>query len=266
MIKSALRLAMGIPKIVMQTWKDRNIPDKWKDGFESVSKVMPDYKHVLMTDKDNLEFVATYFPDFLDIYRSYEHNIQRADAIRYMWLYVHGGVYMDLDYKVKHRLDELIAGCELAIGEDRPGSWFKYANMFMASAPGHPFWLDCIELMKERSKRKYFIRSLDVLMKTGPGIVAGVVKKWESSVGFRGISAKYINPCSICNKPCNNNDESFLEDLDGSSWTSSSEKLMLMMYCSPFFRILLVLVLLIPLLLMLWILFKKWKVFTCRKK
>lgn len=245
-----------IPKLVMQTWKTKTIPKEWQEGYESVNNTMPAYKHVLMTDEDNLLFVEKYFPDFLTTFKSYKYGIQRADAIRYMWLYIHGGIYLDLDYKVLKSLEPLVADCEITIGEDRRGSFFPYANMLMASVPKHPFWLECIDLMKKRSKNNYIIRSVDVLMKTGPGIVNHIAKHWENKDGFKRIPAKLINPCTLCEvrqKSCPQYTGSYLSELEGGSWNSSFEKCILFMYCNAVY-VLFALVMLIP---PVWILFKK---------
>src|SRR4051794_29501684 len=96
-----------IPKIIMQTWKNEVVPDKWKISPASLHQQMPSWKYVLMTDQDNEQFVRKHFPEFLPSYKAFPYNIQRADAIRYMWLYINGGLYIDLDTKVIHPLDEL---------------------------------------------------------------------------------------------------------------------------------------------------------------
>ena len=69
-----------IPKIIMQTWIDNDIPKKWKCSPESIKKVMPDWEYVLMTDTDNRKFVKKHFPSFLKYYDRFPHNIQKADA------------------------------------------------------------------------------------------------------------------------------------------------------------------------------------------
>ena len=98
-----------IPKIIMQTWKNTDIPDKWKSSPASIRQYMPDWEYVLMTDDMNDQFVRTYFPDFYSHYVNFPYPIQRADAIRYMWLYKHGGIYMDMDFELIKPLDDLFS-------------------------------------------------------------------------------------------------------------------------------------------------------------
>ena len=46
-----------IPKIIMQTWKNTQVPDHWKRSPESIKQHMSDWQYVLMTDDDNRKFV-----------------------------------------------------------------------------------------------------------------------------------------------------------------------------------------------------------------
>ena len=96
-----------IPMNIMQTWKTNKLPDYWVASQKAIFKFMPHWKYTLMTDDDNYEFVTKYFPDFLKYFKAFEYPIQRADAIRYMWLYVHGGLYLDLDLEIVKCLDDI---------------------------------------------------------------------------------------------------------------------------------------------------------------
>jgi len=96
-----------IPLIIMQTWKNDSIPLHWRPSKEGILKNMPHWKYILMTDEDNRKFCEKHFPDFLPYYDAFEYPIMRADAIRYMHLYIHGGLYIDLDIEVKKALDPL---------------------------------------------------------------------------------------------------------------------------------------------------------------
>src|SRR5437762_1813333 len=98
---------MMIPRRIMQTWKTKNVPEHWKPSPLSIRQHMPDWEYTLMTDEDNRKFVAEHFPDFLPYYDRFPYPIQRADAIRYCWLYIHGGVYLDLDTVVQKSLEPL---------------------------------------------------------------------------------------------------------------------------------------------------------------
>ncbi len=210
-----------IPKLIMQTWKNHDIPKKWRISPKSIKEMMPDWDYVLMTDEDNRNFVRKHFPDFLPYYDRFPYNIQRADAIRYMFLYIHGGIYMDLDFKVQHPLDELFTYDSDAylVASGNIGSYIT--NSFMASKPGCKLWLEMIEAMKKPLPRYYLGKHVIVMNSTGPIMLTHVVKK--SKVVYSMLPGKLIMPCSICNLKCDAS-KAYLKPLEGSSWVSYDTK------------------------------------------
>ena len=72
------------------------------------------------SDKDNRALVESEFPDFLPTYDGYEHNIQRADAVRYMIMHKFGGVYADLDFESVRPLDELLIRTTAQVNDTYP--------------------------------------------------------------------------------------------------------------------------------------------------
>lgn len=215
------RKEVKIPKIIMQTWKDHNIPDKWKGSPKSIKKYMPDWKYVLMTDEDNRNFVKKYFPDFLKYYDRFPHNIQRCDVVRYCWLYIHGGLYMDLDFEVEHSLDELFTSdVEVyLVSSSNVGSYLT--NSFMASKPGCKLWLEMIEASKRKLPYYYIGKHMEVMNSSGPIMLTHVVKK--SKIVYGMLPSKLILPCSVCNISCNP-EGAYMKQLEGSSWISYDTK------------------------------------------
>lgn len=207
--------SVRIPKIIMQTWKDHNIPLKWKSSRDSIFTHMKDWKYVLMTDEDNRNFVEKHFPDFLSYYDNFEYNIQRVDAIRYMWLYVHGGIYMDLDFELLKPIDDFFkTDSDLYLVSS--GNIPTYiTNSFMASKPGSNIWLDVIEHMKKPSPFYRFGKHMRVMMTTGPIMLTNVISKYGYS--YTRLPKAKFNPCSVCNIHCNT-DDAFMRPLEGSSW------------------------------------------------
>ncbi len=206
---------INLPKIIFQTWKTHDVPKKWEVSPKSISELMPDWKYVLMDDIENREFVKKHFPDFLSYYDAFPYNIQRADAIRYMWLYIHGGVYMDLDFEVQHPLTELfIEDTELyLVHSGNVGTCVT--NSFMASKPKNKFWLEVIEEMKKPLDWYILGKHFHVMCSTGPLMLTRVVSR--TGVPYYKMSKKDIMPCSVCNLNCSTC-ESYLKPLQGSSW------------------------------------------------
>lgn len=238
--------AWRIPKLIMQTYKTKEVPEKWIPSPVSIKKHMPDWTHVLMDDEDNLNFVKKHFPDFLPYYESFKYPINRADAIRYMWLYVYGGIYMDLDVEILTSLEPLLKeGDLILVSSGNVGS--VITNSFMASRPHHPIWLEVLEEMKRQLPWCAVGRHFEVMFSTGPIMLNKVVK--ASSYSYTLLPTTLMMPCSVCERPCLKKD-AYINPLEGSSWTSWDTYIYNTCMCNPTWVFLLLIVLLI--LLIVW--------------
>ena len=97
-----------IPKIIIQTWKTKKIPEKYVDDYNSVKKYQKDYQFLFFDDNDIHEFLKTNYPEYYDTYNKLPIIIQKIDFFRYVAVYHYGGFYFDLDMTSFHPLDELL--------------------------------------------------------------------------------------------------------------------------------------------------------------
>ncbi len=242
-----------IPKIIMQTWKNNDIPEHWKSSVEGIKLHMPEWKYVLMTDEDNLNFVKTYFVDFLPYYNNFKYGIQRADAIRYMYLYMYGGLYIDLDIEITHPLDELFEKGDLFLVKS--GNVSSYlTNSFMASKPGNRFWLEVIEEMKKDLPIYAQGKHMHVMMSTGPMMLTRVASK--TNIPYTLIPSTRVKNCSVCDVPCVGIEGTWTNELKGSSWIGTDTKIYLFFMCH-FKEILIALLVIICIIIILFILLPK---------
>ncbi len=222
---------ISIPKLIMQTWINKDIPNKWKSSPQSIKKYMLDWNYILMTDDDNMKFVQEHFPEYFNIYNRFPYNIQRADAIRYMWLYIHGGIYIDLDYELQEPIDQLFySDTGLFLMNSQNFGTFT-TNSIMASRKGHPFWLDVLRHMNFlclNPKIWAVGKHLDVMTSSGPGMLTEVVR--DTKYLYTILPQKLICPQSICGEL---GVSGLLKPLEGSSWASWDTKMMNWSYCNP---------------------------------
>lgn len=206
-----------IPKILMQTWKTHNVPEHWESSPASVKRLMPDWKYVLLSDKDNRNFIKKYFPDYLKVYDNLEYPIMRADLIRYAFLYIYGGVYMDLDIELTKPIDDLFEeDADIYVVES--GNCSVYTNSFLASKPKCKFWLECLEEIKKPYPYWAYGKHLRVMTKTGPLMLTRVINENKYDYYIRSIPKKLVMPCSVCDiKPCTK-PGAYTKTLEGSSW------------------------------------------------
>lgn len=208
-------MSISIPKRIMQTWKNHTIPEKWKTSPESIKKFMPDWEYVLMTDEDNRELIVTHFPHFISYYDNFPYNIQRADAVRYAYLYLFGGIYIDMDNELLQPLDSLFTtGSDLyLVASSNIGSCIT--NSLMASVARHPIWLECMEEMKKPLPSWSIGKHWKVMKSTGPMMLDKVVK--TNNHQYTVLPNSLVLPCSICDISCNISN-SFIKPLQGASW------------------------------------------------
>jgi mannosyltransferase OCH1-like enzyme len=134
-------------KIIHQTWKTVNLPEiiniRW---INSWLKTYPAWEYKFWTDYDNRNLVEKAKPEILEIYDNYPFPIQRADVIRYFYMYYLGGIYVDLDFFSIKNMENILTKSDVVIGSFKTkNKKYSVQNAFIYSIKGHPFWNYCIE-------------------------------------------------------------------------------------------------------------------------
>jgi len=57
----------------------------------------PGYTYTLYKDADCLKFLSSNFPEHLELYNSLNRPQYKSDLIRYLYIYINGGYYDDID-------------------------------------------------------------------------------------------------------------------------------------------------------------------------
>jgi len=181
-----------ISKIIFQTGPENR--ERWKDiWFECETtwkNIFPDpeWKHVFWNDEDCEAFVKNEYPQYYEMYMSYDRIIQRSDIVRYLFLYKYGGIYADLDYMVIKDFYQDLPQDMVSVCESPFKGWEKVQNSLMASNPGNPFWIRVVEKAKTRTGEN------NVLKSTGPILLSDVVEQNIRSVNI--LPVKTFNPRS----------------------------------------------------------------------
>jgi mannosyltransferase OCH1-like enzyme len=96
-----------IPRIIHQTWKNAEVPKRFRAAQQSWRSLHPDWDYMFWTDADITRLVADEYPELVSLFRRYPDQIQRVDAARYLILYKYGGVYADLDVVCRRSFEDL---------------------------------------------------------------------------------------------------------------------------------------------------------------
>jgi mannosyltransferase OCH1-like enzyme len=222
-----------IPKLVMQTWKTSKVPEHWKSSPASIKKFLADWKYVLLTDEDNDSFVQEHFPQLVDWYRRLYFPIQRADVIRYMWLYVNGGLYLDLDIEIVASLDELFVGSKMDTWLLKAPRNFAghYTNFLMASTKQNPFWLKVIEECAKPLDSWVVLPHHIISQQTGLGALTRAASGWQKPIAL--LPQNSLVPCDYCNPDSCSKPFSYTKFLRGKSWNGVDTWIINLFGCNP---------------------------------
>lgn len=212
---------MKIPRIIHQTWKDKDIPAQYEPFVSSVRRYTQGWEYHLWTDDSMQTFVAAQYPDLLAMYNSFPTQIQRCDLFRYLVVNHYGGIYLDLDIKLVKSFNDVIdevdniffvekvldeQECLKFNNRDR----VRIANYAFGSKPGHPFWEYFIPKISEKNKSTNVINEEnDILESTGPGILSTLFHDYN-----KNSKDKIIPRTPIVNKHTNSGGQNGKIDSD----------------------------------------------------
>lgn len=210
-----------IPRIIHQTWKDENIPDKWAQSPVEWKRHHPDWTYMLWTDVNIREYIEKNHPHLLSLHDSFPHNIQRADMIRYLILYDMGGVYCDLDLYPLGPIDRYLElGAEVYMVYSANANCFT--NGLMVSAKGAPVWLDVQRRIAQPIPWWAFGKHLQVMTSTGPIMLTAAFK--NTGMTYAVLPKTLFNPYSVTDDFTAAKPGIVLRALPGGSWNAWDSK------------------------------------------
>lgn len=162
-----------IPKIIHQTWKDPDIPEKWRCWQQSWKIYHPDWGYRLWTHEDIDQFVWRHYKSLYGQFKRLPKQIMRLDMFRPLLMMLHGGLYVDLDFEALKPLDPLLDGRRCVIGKEPyehalqlyRTDWVP-GSAFMASVPGHAFWGHYLECILDGNRN-----AMNPIFATGPAML-----------------------------------------------------------------------------------------------
>ena len=182
-----------IPKRIIQTWENKNLTLEFQKIVDNWKINNPNYEYILFDDIDCEKFIKDHFDiNILNIYNCIIPGAYKADLFRYCYLYIYGGVYIDIDTLCLGKLDNfMLSNIEFIVPIDLNNTQnegnHNLFNSFIASIPKHPILLECINKIVKNVKNN--IIPFSKLDFTGPGILGRCVNNF---LGFEETSS-FIN-------------------------------------------------------------------------
>lgn len=199
-----------IPKIIHQVWfSDKEpLPEVFKVLSDTWKHDYPDWKYILWNESNAEDFINEYYPQYKDLYNQFTYNIQRCDAIRYLFLYKMGGLYVDLDYESIRSIEPLIKERTCCFSEEpeKPASKHKlfvpnlehyFNNAMIFCMPNHPFMKKIIDSVFTNLNNLQSVNQCEYVMQTtGPWQIMNLYAKLDNTEkqNVHIIPSKYVSP------------------------------------------------------------------------
>ena len=98
-----------IPRNIIQTYKNNTVHESIHDNTMSFLEKNRDYNYYLITDEIGVQLIVDHFDKrTLDAYNKLNLGAAKGDFLRYIAMYIYGGMYIDLDATIKSSLSTLI--------------------------------------------------------------------------------------------------------------------------------------------------------------
>jgi mannosyltransferase OCH1-like enzyme len=159
-----------IPKNIIQTFRSNQVHDVIHDSVMQMLDANPDYKYYLITNELGEAMIKKHFDDrVLAAYRRLNVGAAKGDFIRYIAMYILGGVYLDLDSGMYAHLSEFV--CPVADHIFFMDWDCNIQQWCFMCAPGHSILLKIIDEMVHRIHSGVE----NIFLATGPTLFNDVV-------------------------------------------------------------------------------------------
>jgi len=235
-------------RIIHQVWMG-TIPNK-REAKKAYQKLKiyrdswkiqnPTWFHIEWDKPMCLALVKSFYPEHMEMFKTYPYEIQRCDSIRYMILHRFGGVYADMDYYCNRPLDEALKAFPNDIylvqtpNTNILGEIDHISNSLMYSVAGNPFWKQVLLELEKKQARSYYNFStyFTIMYTTGPGILNRIYSKYKYKYKVKSLPHKLFHPYGIGDDKLSltKNTEVFAIHLGKGSWEQKDGKYFVFLY------------------------------------
>lgn len=119
----------------------------------NILSLNPKYTYTLFTDSECIAFLTSNFPEHLKLYHALKRPQYKSDLIRYLYIYLNGGYYVDIDLLPTMGFDELnkvmdFPSTFFTLGaHKRDNKHIECANGFFGSQEKNPIFLELVKEM-----------------------------------------------------------------------------------------------------------------------
>jgi mannosyltransferase OCH1-like enzyme len=201
-----------IPRILHQTFPTSVLPEVLAQGVARLKAMNAGWDYRFYDDGEALAFIERKFGKrVLAAYHSINpvYGAARADLFRYLVMYKHGGVYLDIKSSVSRPLDETLRPDDsylLAHWPNRPGDPYpgfgrhpdlhafprgEFQQWHIIAEPGHPFLRAVISAVlrniDQYDPQLHGVGKVGVLRVTGPIAYSRVIASMLRQARWRSV-------------------------------------------------------------------------------
>lgn len=221
-----------IPKVIIQTYYDKSkIPNK---VYENIRKYAPGYKHIIYDDDDCIALLSSFDimfkhnkkgdTDIVDKFKSLKKGAHKADFFRYCYLYMYGGVYLDIKTELIQPLDNIITETDNILYTVIARNREHIYQGVICSYPRHPIIGNLVNqcigtnnillLVNYSLFLKFFYITLqDNIKSSGVHLIAGKFQLYD--FGYLQLFQENDRPISDCVKKDRYGSCTFIHDTHG---------------------------------------------------
>ena len=179
-----------IPKQLHFTYKSDDLPRIYEENLSRWQSLCPGWELHYYSNQKVLKFFRDFMPEYLSDIQKVKQGVVLADLFRYGVLYIHGGMYNDIDTVPLRALPENWLYRDVVIGHEYQPSKFECLSIpsytkdilcqwsFLAK-PGTSLFKEAIDVGIENLRERNFkvANTVDVLKVSGPIHFTNVAKK-----------------------------------------------------------------------------------------
>jgi mannosyltransferase OCH1-like enzyme len=140
-----------IYKNIHQIWFTGDVPEKFNNNITTLKKHHTSWSYKLWSESDIITLIREHYADYLDLFNSYTHVIQKCDVARYFILHHCGGLYVDLDITFYKNIEHVLSDC-CVLFRANPDDGESIipdiiTNSIYYSPPGDKFLHNCIRML-----------------------------------------------------------------------------------------------------------------------
>jgi mannosyltransferase OCH1-like enzyme len=98
-----------IPNNIIQTYTNNQVHPFIYENIDFCLYKNKDYNYIFITDEDGIKLIKEYFDEnTLSAFLKLQNGPEKGDFLRYIGLYVYGGIYLDLDADIYDNINKIL--------------------------------------------------------------------------------------------------------------------------------------------------------------